>query len=155
MVIFSTSSNLVYTLCNMKAWPILIVDDQSEAEKIHASFDALKVKNPIVVSTDLDTTFQYLNELESTSYRKGRNLPRLIILNAHEGKDTATQVLKALKTHNVYHSIPAIIFSSCPYASGIEDFYAMGCNGYFRRPETPDDYSRLIKVIYDFWFHTA
>ena len=136
--------------------PILIIEDQAELQEcIRCAILHNQIKNPVLYAANRSEAFDYLSSIQYQAARVQNKLPGVIILNYHLEGDSSLQILASIKADHIYNQIPVIIFGETNSEEDMDACYALGCNGYFRIPQSEDEFNKIIKVIYDFWLHAA
>lgn len=136
--------------------PILVIEDQiSLQESIRNAIKFNRIPNPVYFASSRTEAFDYLSSIHYHPSRNQNRLPGVIILNYKVAGDNSLQILTALKSDPVYQQIPVIVFSDEETEEDMDACYALGCNGYFKIPNTSEGFNSVVKVIYDFWLHAA
>jgi CheY-like chemotaxis protein len=65
------------------------------------------------------------------------------------------EVLKRLKTNEVYRKIPVIIFSTTKNQLEVNRCYDLGANTYVIKPMSYETLVDTVKQICNYWFRTA
>jgi len=62
-----------------------------------------------------------------------------------------SNLLTTLYVEEAFRTIPIIVFSEFANAEQVIHCYNEGANAFVARPETVEEYNRVIAVITDFW----
>lgn len=122
---------------------ILLVDD--DEDDIFLFSEAVKI---IPISTELQIAESGSKALK-TLQSMGIYLPDLIFLDLHMPLMNGTELLKILKTNDLYRHIPCIILTAFPYASYIKEAYDLGANLYVIKPIDPNKLINIIEQLID------
>ncbi|MEO7768230.1 MAG: response regulator [Ferruginibacter sp.] len=83
------------------------------------------------------------------------NYPQFILLDLNMPKMDGREVLKKLKSTDVYRKIPVIIFSTTKNQMEVKRCYDLGANTYVVKPVSYDTLVSTIREICTYWFNTA
>jgi len=81
--------------------------------------------------------------------------PDLILLDLRLPKMSGFEVLQEIKQDPVLASIPVVVQTSSDAEADIEKAYGLHANSYITKPNTFDEFSRMIQVLVDFWVTVA
>lgn len=81
--------------------------------------------------------------------------PDLILLDLNLPKIDGREVLKELKSHPKFKSIPIIVFTSSELDSDVDRCYELHANSYFVKPFDLNQFELTIKAICDYWIGHA
>jgi CheY-like chemotaxis protein len=80
---------------------------------------------------------------------------KVALLDLSLGAAAGLDVLKTIRQHSRFRSLPVIVFSSSGNAKDIADVYAAGANAYVEKPLTMELYRHFAKAFAAFWMETA
>ncbi|MGZ3777227.1 MAG: response regulator [Mucilaginibacter sp.] len=86
---------------------------------------------------------------ESLKVRDG--VPHIVILDINLPKMNGHEVLRYIKKHEIYKSIPVIMFTTSSAAKDMISCYANQANCYIVKPTEAADYIEVVGKIVDFW----
>jgi CheY-like chemotaxis protein len=66
-------------------------------------------------------------------------------------KITGLEVLRQLKNHPKFHTIPVIVLTTSNEDQDIEEAYALGCNSYIRKPVEFSKFMEVASHIEVYW----
>ncbi len=136
-----------------KTLEILLVEDSADdVELISKLFGFTDLSYRLQVARDGVEAIAYLNQQDDLNHS---SRPDLILLDLHLPKKDGKQVLAEIKSDSRFTQIPIIILTSSDCQQDILQCYQMDANCYLTKPSNIEDFSRLIKMIEDFWFNTA
>ncbi len=119
--------------------PILLVDDNPmDIDLTLRAFSRRKVINPFVVARDGEEALAYVDKWDS-----GEPAPAVILLDLKLPKIDGLEVLRILKEHRRYKSIPVVMLTTSNEEQDIEHAYRLGANSYIVKPV---DFEKFIEV---------
>ena len=83
------------------------------------------------------------------------HFPSLIILDLNMPKKDGREVLKEIKNHPTYKTIPVIIFTTTKNEMEVRRCYELGANSYIVKPVSFDGLINIIREIKNYWFNTV
>jgi two-component system response regulator len=106
--------------------------------------------------TYVENGVEVIGHLEAVGKKNGIiNYPKFIILDLNMPKMDGREVLKRLKTNEVYRKIPVIIFSTTKNQLEVNRCYDLGANTYVIKPMSYETLVDTVKQICNYWFRTA
>ncbi len=81
--------------------------------------------------------------------------PKFILLDLNMPKMDGREVLKKIKSNDLYRKIPVIVFSTTKNQMEVKRCYDLGANTYVVKPVSYDTLVETIRVICSYWFNTA
>ena len=125
--------------------------------------DDLFLMKTALEETGITETVQYvengvevINFIESINSEKGEcNYPEFILLDLNMPKMDGREVLKKLKSNEIYRKIPIIVFSTTKNQLEVKRCYDLGANTYIVKPVSYDTLVETIKDLCNYWFKTA
>jgi len=133
---------------------ILLDDDEEDIHIIREVFRELRICNPLILFRESSEFFSYLDSIDPVAGFLNHQYPGLILTDFALVSDTGLCVLKRLKNHHIYSRFPLIMLAGSYRQEEIQEAYAHGSNGCFLKPQTLEDYGKLIHMIYMFWIET-
>ena len=110
--------------------PILIVEDRPvDLDLTQRAFARRRLLNPIEVARDGEEALAYIERWDA-----GEPLPVFIMLDLRLPKVDGLEVLRRLKNHPTYCSIPVIVLTTSAEDIDIQEAYRLGCNSYIVKP---------------------
>ncbi|MDH5721422.1 MAG: response regulator [Spirochaetia bacterium] len=79
------------------------------------------------------------------------DLPDLILLDLNLPNKSGIEVLEAIKTDSILKRIPVIVLTSSKDKRDIMATYHLHANCYLNKPTNIEDFSRMIRLINEFW----
>jgi CheY-like chemotaxis protein len=124
---------------NGKNLPILLVEDNpTDVELTLRAFKKRKLTNPIIVARDGEEAMEQI-----TLWEKGSQAPVIVLLDLKLPKVDGLEVLKKIKSHPVFNTIPVVVLTSSAEDKDIEAAYKLGTNSYIVKPV---DFNKFIEV---------
>jgi CheY-like chemotaxis protein len=127
--------------------PILLVDDRAvDIDLTRRAFAKRKLLNPIEVARDGEEALAYFDRWEA-----GEPLPICILLDLRMPKMNGLEVLRRLKSHPRFSSIPVIMLTTSKEDRDVEEAYKLGCNSYIIKPVEFEKFMEVASNIEVYW----
>jgi len=127
--------------------PILLIEDRStDIDLTKRAFKRRNVLNPIQEARDGEEALAYIKRWEA-----GEPAPVFILLDLKLPKVNGLEVLKQLKAHPAYASIPIIVLTTSAEDRDIEEAYKLGCNSYIVKPVEFEKFMDVATQIEVYW----
>ncbi|PKP12365.1 MAG: two-component system response regulator [Bacteroidetes bacterium HGW-Bacteroidetes-3] len=131
----------------LKNLPILLVEDNPvDVDLTLRAFKSRNLTNNIVVARDGEMALQQID-----LWDKGGQIPVVILLDLKLPKIDGLEVLKTLKTHQVYNTIPVVVLTSSGDERDIAEAYELGVNSYIVKPVSFDKFVEVAAQIELYW----
>ena len=127
---------------------LFVEDNQADVELTRAAMDFRKMRVNLHVAK---TGEEALNYLFRTDQFTNVLRPDLILLDLNLPGMDGREVLERIKTDHDLRQIPVIILTSAHADLDILKSYSMGASCYILKPVDPDNFSRVVGHIQDFW----
>lgn len=119
--------------------PILLVEDNPvDLDLTLRAFAAKKLSNPILVARDGEEALKFFEKWE-----KGEQVPVVILLDLNMPKINGLEVLKKIKSHPEFRTIPVVILTTSAESSDVRTAYQLGANSYIVKPV---DFEKFLEV---------
>lgn len=138
---------------NERSLPILLVEDNPvDAELTLRALRKHRVSNPIVVTRDGEEALDYV-------HRRGRfgteaPVPGLILLDIRLPKVDGIEVLREIKGHPVYRTVPVVMLTTSQEEVDVRTCYELGVNSYILKPVDFDKFLEVVSRIDLYWVLT-
>ncbi len=137
-------------LRNLSVIEILLVEDSpSDAELTIETFNESKILNHIYVAEDGVEALDFL-------FRRGKykDVPRpdLILLDLNLPKKNGREVLAEIKGDPELQTIPVVVLTTSAAEEDILRSYQLHANCYITKPVDFEQFTKIVKLISDFWF---
>jgi CheY-like chemotaxis protein len=127
--------------------PILLVEDNPmDVDLTRRAFTRRKVASVIQVARDGEEALLWLKRWEM-----GEPIPILILLDLKLPKVDGLEVLRQLKTHPQFRTIPVVILSTSGEDSDIQVAYQEGANSYIVKPVDFDRFMQIVDHVQTYW----
>lgn len=127
--------------------PILLVEDRPiDIDLTRRALERRKLINPLQVARDGEEAVAYFDRWEA-----GEPLPICILLDLRMPKMNGLEVLRRLKSHPKFSSIPVVVLTTSSEDSDIEEAYKLGCNSYIVKPVEFDKFVDVAAKIELYW----
>lgn len=127
--------------------PILLVEDNPmDVDLTKRAFKRRNVTNPIEVARDGEEALAWI-----TRWDDGEPLPAVILLDLKLPKVDGLDVLRQLKAHPVYRTIPVVVLTSSAEDRDVKEAYELGVNSYIVKPVDFDKFMDVASQIELYW----
>ncbi|HEU4933658.1 MAG TPA: response regulator [Pyrinomonadaceae bacterium] len=127
--------------------PILLVEDRSvDVDLTTRAFAKRKLLNPINVARDGEEVLALFERWEA-----GEPIPICILLDLKMPKVNGLEVLRQLKSHPQFSTIPVIVLTTSTEDRDVEEAYKLGCNSYIVKPVEFDKFMDVASNIEVYW----
>ncbi len=132
----------------MKEKKILIAEnDPDHAELIVDELNTGDIKKEIILMEDGQEVIDYFQKTDTDSSVRVELEIDLIILDLNLPKVHGKDVLKFLKNHPKYRSIPIIIFSTRHDSKTMSEVYKNGANSFITKPTSFKEFKDNINQL--------
>lgn len=119
--------------------PILLVEDNPmDVDLTVRAFKRRRVTNPIDVARDGEEALAWLPRWEA-----GEPPPAVILLDLKLPKVGGLEVLRQLKGHPAWRSIPVVVLTTSSEDGDVRAAYQLGANSYIVKPV---DFEKFVEV---------
>jgi CheY-like chemotaxis protein len=127
--------------------PILLVEDNPmDIDLTKRAFSRHNVQHPICVAQDGEEAIKCMEKWEA-----GEKAPLLILLDLKLPKIGGLEVLRGLKEHPQYRTIPVVILTTSTEDADIRVAYLEGANSYINKPVDFDAFVQIVGKIQAYW----
>lgn len=127
--------------------PILLVEDRNiDIDLTRRAFAKKNLLNPIEVARNGEEALAYIKRWEA-----GEPVPICILLDLRMPKISGLEVLRQLKNHPRFSSIPVIVLTTSTEDSDVAEAYKLGCNSYIVKPVEFDKFMEVASRIELYW----
>ncbi|MGV7221388.1 MAG: response regulator [Nitrospinales bacterium] len=77
----------------------------------------------------------------------------LILLDLNMPKKDGREALKEIKAHQVFRTIPVVIFTTSNADVDIDLSYSLGVNSFIQKPVRFNEFVDTIKIFSKYWFN--
>lgn len=127
--------------------PILLIEDNPvDIDLTLRAFKKKNLTNPIIIARDGE---EAINQIQL--WEKGNSIPIVILLDLKLPKFSGLEVLKEIKSHPEFKTIPIVVLTSSNEDSDIEKAYKLGANSYIVKPVEFDKFVEVAAQIELYW----
>lgn len=127
--------------------PILLVEDNPvDIDLTLRAFAAKKIANQIQVARDGEEALTYFERWEN-----GEPQPIVILLDLNMPKINGLEVLKKLKSHPEFKTIPVVVLTTSSESSDLKTAYELGVNSYIVKPVNFEKFLDVVGHIDLYW----
>ena len=127
--------------------PILLVEDNPlDVDLTKRALARHRVANPVVVARDGEEALAYLPRWEA-----GESLPVVILLDLHLPKVDGLQVLRRIKSHPQFCTIPIVVLTTSSEDRDMQTAYQLGANSYIVKSVDFDKFMQVAEQIELYW----
>lgn len=131
---------------------LLVEDNPMDEELTLRAFRKQKMSNPISVARDGEEALDYI-------YQRGRfaahaPIPALILLDIRLPKVDGIEVLREIKSHPVYRTVPVVMLTTSTQDADIRTSYELGANSYIAKPVDFERFLEVVRQIDLYWLLT-
>lgn len=138
---------------NERSLAILMVEDNpADLELTLRALRKHKVSNPITVARDGEEALDYVHR--RGRFAAGAAIPGLILLDIRLPKVNGIEVLREIKAHPVYRTVPVVMLTTSQEEKDIRTSYELGANSYITKPVNFDKFLDVVGRIDLYWLLT-
>jgi hypothetical protein len=129
------------------ARPILLIEDNPmDVDLTLHAFRRHRLANPITVARDGEEALAWIPRWEA-----GEPQPVVILLDVNMPKIGGLDVLRQLKSHSVYRTIPVVMLTTSAVGRDVDAAYRHGANSYIVKPVDFDKFVAIAEQIQLYW----
>ncbi len=129
---------------------LLVEDSANDVEMTLSALKTYNLANEVVVARDGKEALDYLGQKDKFLMREPGN-PIVIILDINLPKISGLDVLKEIKSNELFRTIPVVILTSSEEEKDVEAGYNLGANAYVVKPVDFHEFVEAIKRLGVFW----
>jgi CheY-like chemotaxis protein len=127
--------------------PIMLIEDNPiDVDLTLRAFKKRNLINTILVARDGDEALSYIEKWDA-----GEEIPIVILLDLKLPKIDGLEVLKVLKSHPKYATIPVVVLTTSSDNNDIKQAYKLGANSYIIKPVNFDKFIEVASQIELYW----
>lgn len=127
--------------------PILLVEDNPmDVDLTKRAFARRKLINPLVVARDGEEALGQL-----TQWEQGAPQPVVILLDLKLPKVSGLEVLRRLKSHPRFRSIPVVVLTTSSEDADVRTAYDQGANSYIIKPVNFENFLEVAAQLEVYW----
>lgn len=138
---------------NKRLLTILLVEDNPvDLELTLRAFRKHNVSNPVAVARDGEEAMDYIRM--RGRFATEAPIPGLILLDIRLPKVDGIEVLREIKAHPVYRTVPVVMLTTSQQEVDIRTSYELGANSYIAKPVDFDKFLEVVGRIDLYWLLT-
>ena len=127
--------------------PILLIEDNPmDVDLTRRAFARRKLVNPFNVLRDGEEALNYIENLKPDA-----PLPVVILLDLKLPKVDGLEVLRKMKAHEQFCTVPVVILTTSGEDSDIQAAYQLGANSYIIKPVDFEKFMEVAGQIEVYW----
>ena len=132
--------------------PILLIEDNPDDELLTTrAFRKNAIKNEIIVARDGAEAIDYLFCTGAHSNRDPTVRPQVVLLDLNLPRVSGLDVLRRIRGDDRTKTLPVVVLTSSKEEEDIVRSYALGANGYVRKPVEFDAFNEAVRTLGLFW----
>lgn len=125
---------------------LLVEDNPMDVDLTLRALSRHHLANPVEVARDGEEALAYLARWE-----EGISPPAVILLDLKLPKVDGLEVLRRIKQHPQFHTIPIIMLTTSREDRDIQAAYELGVNSYIVKPVEFDKFIEIARQIDLYW----
>lgn len=125
---------------------LLIEDNPMDVDLTKRAFARRNLNNPIEVARDGEEALTWIVRWEA-----GEPQPSIILLDLKLPRVDGLEVLRQLKAHPTFRSIPVVILTTSAEDQDIQTAYQLGANSYIVKPVDFEKFLEVAEQIDRYW----
>jgi CheY-like chemotaxis protein len=137
----------------MHPLPILLVEDNNaDVDLTLRAFARRRIANPIAVARDGEEALDYVHARGQFAGRAP--VPGIVLLDLRLPRMDGLDVLRAMKAHPVYRTIPVVVLTTSAEDLDVTRSYELGAASYIVKPVEFDKFQEVVERIDLYWIVT-
>jgi len=128
-------------------------DNDADVLLTRQAFAAAHIANPLFSVSDGEEAVLYLEGFGPFANRAEFPLPHLVLLDLDMPKISGFRVLKWVRAHEHFKSLPIVIMSDSEREQDVTKAYQLGANSYLVKPTDFDALGSMMQATASFWLH--
>ena len=125
---------------------LLVEDNPMDVDLTKRAFARRKLINPLVVARDGEEALGQL-----TQWEQGAPQPVVILLDLKLPKVSGLEVLRRLKSHPRFRSIPVVVLTTSSEDADVRTAYDQGANSYIIKPVNFENFLEVAAQLEVYW----
>lgn len=125
---------------------LLVEDNPIDVDLTRRAFAKRNILNPLEVARDGAEALDHIARWE-----EGIATPAVILLDLKLPKVSGLEVLRRIKTHPRWRTIPIVMLTTSSEDSDIREAYQLGVNSYIVKPVSFDKFIEVAAQIELYW----
>lgn len=128
---------------------LLVEDNENDVLLTRLSFAKSKLALNLHVVTDGEECMSFLRKEEGYAHTP---MPDLILLDLNMPRMDGREVMKEIARDEHLCHLPVVILTTSANEQEILKMYQLRCSSYIVKPVDFEQFSRVIKLLTDYWF---
>jgi hypothetical protein len=125
---------------------LLVEDNPMDVDLTKKAFVRRHLTNHIEVARDGEEALAWIPRWEA-----GEPTPAVILLDLKLPKVDGLEVLRQLKSHPVFHTIPVVVLTTSSEDRDMQTAYQLGVNSYIVKPVDFDKFLEVAEQVNLYW----
>ncbi|MDI3322635.1 response regulator [Pinibacter soli] len=134
-----------------KLFVLIAEDDADDRFLLQNAFEEMGYTDKLEF---VENGVELMDFLQNNS-NNSNSVPGFILLDLNMPKKDGREVLKELKQHEDYKTIPVVVFSTTKNETEVKRCYELGANTYVVKPVSYDSLLKFVENIRSYWFNVA
>ena len=130
---------------------ILVDDNSNDADLALRVVRKTSSSSTTVLLEDGERAIEYFKSLMADQSGEASNLPKLLLLDLKLPKLDGLEVLRFLRSHKAFETMPIVVLSSSREISDVKRAYELGVNSFAVKPVQFDQYLSRISSLVSYW----
>lgn len=127
--------------------PILLVEDNPmDVDLTRRAFSRHNLANPLEVARDGKEALDLID-----GWKEGDAVPSVILLDLKLPKVSGLEVLRAIRAHPAFGTVPVVVLTSSAEDNDIHEAYSLGANSYIVKPVEFEKFIEVARQIELYW----
>ena len=125
---------------------LLVEDNPMDIDLTKKAFVRRNLTNPIEVARDGEEALEWIKRWEG-----GEPQPAMILLDLKLPRVDGLEVLRQLKAHTRFRTIPVVVLTTSEEDIDVESAYQIGANSYIVKPVDFDKFMQVAEQVKLYW----
>lgn len=130
---------------------LLVEDNEDDVQLTLRAFKRNNMQNPVAVARDGIEALEFLFAKGAYADRSGKPLPALVLLDLKLPRLDGQGVLTAIRADERARFVPVVVLTSSKEEEDLLHSYALGANGYVRKPVDFAEFVEATRILGLFW----
>jgi two-component system response regulator len=142
-----------WAMTSLRPYILIGEDDADDRFLLQAAFEENGFKDDLHFAENGVDLLAQLQALPVDEPEGG--FPRFILLDLNMPKKDGREVLKEIKQHPRFRSIPIVIFSTTNNEVEMKRCYELGANSYITKPNSFESLLKTVAALRSYWVQTV
>ena len=130
----------------MDKYVLMLEDDRDDRYITTETLSELGIDIPIKFFSNSREVLDHISTAEK---------PALMLIDFNATPDNGIEMLKKLKSNDLYQEIPVVILSDNNFSHYRSKCYQLGAASFIKKPETHQATQQKIETFFKYWFEVA